>query len=137
MATRPRESISDLQISGTRAAGLAGLAFVLGYGMRGGARVPVAPRATPPDPEAHFTVALVWGALIALGWVFRDRLRDLMLAPQRSRLLLVAFAFIPVAIADAVSMQILAAPVDPGCGLPPEPGFSGLLPRVAILGTTM
>ena len=136
MATRPRESISDLQISGTGAAVLAGLAFLLGYGVRGGVSVP-APRASAPNPEADFTVALVWGALITLGWVFRDRLRDLMLAPQRSRLLLVAFAFIPVTIADALSTQILAAPVDPGCALPSGPDFSGLLPRVAILGTTM
>lgn len=136
MATRPRESISDLRISGTGAAVLAGLAFLLGYGVRGGESAP-APRSTAPNPETDFTVALIWAALITLGWVFRDRLRELMLAPQRSRLLLVALAFVPVAIADALSIQILAAPVDPSCALPPTPDFSGFLPRVAILGTTM
>lgn len=136
MATRPRESISDLQISGTGAAVLAGLAFLLGYGVRGGESA-AAPRASAPNPEADFTVTLIWGALITLGWVFRDRLRGLMLAPQRSRLLLVALAFVPVAVVDALSTQILAAPVDPGCGLPPAPDFSGFLPRVAMLGTTM
>lgn len=66
MATRPRESISDLQISGTGAAALAGLAFLLGYGVRGGESAP-APRASAPNPEADFTVTLIWGALITLG----------------------------------------------------------------------
>ncbi|WP_029935014.1 LytTR family DNA-binding domain-containing protein [Sphingomonas sp. UNC305MFCol5.2] len=136
MATRPRESISDLQISGTGAAVLAGLAFLLGYGVRGDESVP-AHRSAAPNPEGDITVTLIWGALITLGWVFRDRLREMMLAPQRSRLLLVALAFVPVAIVDALSTQILAAPVDPGCGLPPTPDFSGFLPRVAMFGTTM
>ncbi|NIJ20517.1 hypothetical protein FHS95_002209 [Sphingomonas naasensis] len=136
MATRPRESISDLSISGSGAAVLAALAFLLGYGLRGGDTVP-APRPAAANPENDFTVALVWGALITLGWVFRDRLREAMLAPQRSRLLLVALAFVPVAIADALSTQILAAPIDPGCALPPVSPFAGFLPRVAILGTTM
>lgn len=136
MATRPRESISDLSISGTGAAVLAGLAFLLGYGVRGGESVP-APRSTAPHPEGDFTVALIWGTLITLAWVFRDRLREAMLAPQRSRLLLVALAFVPVAIADALAVQVLAAPVDPSCEIPAVSPFSGFLPRVAILGTTM
>jgi len=136
MATRPRESISDLTISGTGAAVLAALAFLLGYGVRGGATAP-APRPVAANPENDFTVALIWGTLITLGWVFRDRLRDAMLAPQRSRLLLLVLAFVPVAIADALSTQILAAPVDPSCGLSAESPFVGFLPRVAILGTTM
>lgn len=136
MATRPRESISDLNISGTGAAVLAGLAFLLGYGARGGENVP-APRSAAPNPEGDFTVALIWGTLITLAWVFRDRLREAMLAPQRSRLLLVALAFVPVGIADAMTAQILAAPVDPSCALPPASPLSDFLPRVAILGTTM
>lgn len=136
MATRPRESISDLNISGTGAAVLAGLAFLLGYGVRGGESVP-APRSTAPNPEGDFTVALIWGTLITLAWVFRDRLREAMLTPQRSRLLLVALAFVPVGIADTLTAQILAAPIDPSCAIPPASPLSGFLPRVAILGTTM
>lgn len=136
MATRPRESISDLSISGTGAAVLAALAFLLGYGIRSSGTAP-APRPTAANPESDFTIALIWGTLITLGWVFRDRLRDAMLAPQRSRLLLLVLAFVPVAIADALSTQILAAPIDPSCALPAESPFAGFLPRVAILGTTM
>lgn len=136
MATRPNESISDLRISGTGAFVLAGLAFLFGYAMRGGEAAPVRHPAAP-NPEADFSIALIWAALITLGWVFRDRLRAMLLAPPRSRLLLVALAFVPVGLADTLSLQILAAPVDPGCTLPPSPDFSGLLPRVAILGTTM
>lgn len=136
MATRPRESISDLTISGTGAAVLAAFAFLLGYGVRGSGTVP-APRPAASNPENDFTVALIWGTLITLGWVFRDRLRAALMAPQRSRLLLLVLAFVPVAIADALSTQILAAPVDPSCALPPVSPFADFLPRVAILGTTM
>ncbi len=136
MATRPRESISDLRIPGSGAAVLAGLAFLLGYGARGGESAP-APRPSMHNSEGDLTVTLIWAALIALGWMLRDRLREMMMGPQRSRLLLVALAFIPVAIVDALSIQILAAPIDQACGLPPGPDFSGFLPRVAMLGTTM
>lgn len=125
-----------MNIPGTAAAALAVLAFLLGYGVRGGAPAPT-PRPAAANPENDFTVALIWATLITLGWVFRDRLRDAIVAPQRSRLLLLVLAFVPVAIADALSTQILAAPVDPSCGLPAESPFADFLPRVAILGTTM
>lgn len=134
MATRPRESIADLNLSGAGTALLAILAFLLGYGARGSGSVSP-PRPLAPHPEADFTVALVWATLITLGWMFRDRIREAMLAPHRSRLLLVALAFVPVGIADALATQILAPPLDtcPDIASP----FAGFLPRVAILGTTM
>jgi hypothetical protein len=136
MATKLRESMSDLRISGASAVVLALLGFLLGYGVRGGEKMP-APRATAPQPEGDFTVALIWGTLISLAWVFRDRLREALLTPQRSRLLPVVLAFVPVAIADALATQILAGPVDPSCPELASPAFAGFLPRVAILGTTM
>jgi hypothetical protein len=137
MATKARESISELKLSGAGAMALALLAFLLGYGVRGGERVAPPGVSAAPHPEGDFMVALVWGALITLGWVFRDRLGVALLAPQRSRLLLVALAFVPIGVADALATQILAPPFDPLCPEATGAVFTDFLPRVAILGTTM
>ncbi|MBC9032428.1 LytTR family transcriptional regulator [Sphingomonas sp. JC676] len=139
MASRPFESISGLRISGTGAGVLALLAFLLGYGVRGGDD-PSATRPIPGD-EAGIPFAFVWGVLITLGWAFRDQLRAAMLGPQRQRLLLVALAFVPVMVADALATQLAAAtavahPMCPDQIAAASP-FAGFLPRSAILGGTM
>jgi hypothetical protein len=139
MVTRPFESISDLRISGTGAGVLALLAFLLGYGVRG-TEGESGPSPIAASDAADIAFALIWGALIALGWGFRNHLRDAVAGSQRSRLLLVALAFAPLAVADAFSMQLAAAMW--GDHLCPEKLASmsplyGVVPRAGILGGTM
>jgi DNA-binding LytR/AlgR family response regulator len=134
MATRPRESTADLPLSGAGAALLAILAFLLGYGVRSSESA--AQRSVAPHPEGDVTVALIWAAVITLGWVFRDRLREALRAPQRSRLLLIVLAFVPVGIADALATHILT-PFDSTCPDIANAALAGFLPRVTILGMTM
>ncbi len=142
MATRPRDSILDLRISGGGAAVLAALAFLLGYGMRG-SDSPFDRQAAATPAEAGVFSLLVWGGLVTFGWAFRERLREVMLAmsaTQRSRLLLVALAFLPVMIADAFAMQLTASmAADPMCALEAAkmPPVDSFLPRSAVLGTTV
>ena len=140
MASRPFESLPDLRISGTGAGVVALLAFLLGYGVRGGDQAASA-RPISAGDEAGLSFALVWGVLITLGWAFRDQLRDALLGPQRRRLLLVALAFVPVIVADALAMQLSAATATGHPRCPDQVAaavpFGDFPLRAAILGGTM
>jgi len=140
MASRPFDSLSDLRISGTGAGVLAALAFLLGYGARGGGGAAEA-RPIAAGDEAGLSFALVWALLLTLAWAFRDQLRAALLGSQRQRLLLVALAFVPVMVADALAVQLAAAtavghPLCPDQAAPAVP-FSDFPMRAAILGGTM
>ena len=46
---------------------------------------------------------LIWGAVLVLGWLLRNPLRDALAGANRSRLMLLGLAIVPIVMADALS----------------------------------